>query len=78
MTTRLEGALRREVDIAGEPYTLTLTPEGLKLVRKGRRRGLELAWSALVSGEAALATALNASVALGGPGRQRDDSDDGT
>jgi hypothetical protein len=78
MTTRLEGALRREVDIAGEPYTLTLTPEGLKLVRKGRRRGLELAWSALVSGEAALATALNASVALGGPGRHRDDSDDGT
>lgn len=62
MTTRLDGALRRELDIAGEAYTLTIAPEGLKLVRKGRRKGFELAWSALVSGEAALATALNASL----------------
>jgi hypothetical protein len=41
---------------------LTITPEGLKLVPKGRRKGQELTWSALVSGEAALATALNASL----------------
>ena len=62
MTTRLEGPLRRELEIAGETYTLTIAPDGLKLVRKGRRKGLELAWNALVSGEAALATALNASL----------------
>jgi len=31
-------------------------------VPKGKRNGLELAWKVLVSGEAALATALNASV----------------
>jgi hypothetical protein len=41
---------------------LTITPEGLKLVAKGRRKGQELAWDALVSGEAALAVALNASL----------------
>ena len=41
---------------------LTVSPEGLKLVPKGRRKGQELAWSALVSGEAALAAALNASL----------------
>jgi hypothetical protein len=41
---------------------LTISPEGLKLVPKGKRNGLELAWQALVSGEAALATALNASL----------------
>jgi hypothetical protein len=29
---------------------------------KGRRKGLELAWNDLVTGEAALATALNASL----------------
>ena len=63
MTTRLEGTLKRELVIDGEPYTLTLGPEGLKLVPKGRRKGYELAWSALVSGDAALATALNASLA---------------
>jgi len=34
----------------------------LKLVPKGKRNGMELAWKALISGEAALASALNASV----------------
>lgn len=62
MTTRLQSSLKREITVAGEPYTLTINPEGLKLVRKGRRKGYELAWSALVSGDEALAVALNASI----------------
>ena len=62
MTTRLEGALKREIDIGGEPFTLTMTGEGFLLARKGRRKGLEIRWADLVSGEAALATALNASL----------------
>ena len=62
MTTKLEGSLKREVDVDGALYTLTITPEGLALVPKGRRKGYELAWHALVSGDAALATALNASL----------------
>ena len=41
---------------------LTLSPEGMKLVPKGKRNGLEIAWKDLVSGDAALATALNASL----------------
>jgi len=62
MTTRLQSSLKREITVGGEPYTLTISPEGLKLVRKGRRKGYELAWSALVSGDEALAVALNASL----------------
>ena len=62
MATKLEKALKREVDVDGEAYMLTISPEGLKLVPKGKRKGLELSWKSLVSGEAALATALNASV----------------
>jgi hypothetical protein len=62
MATKLEKPLKREVEIDGNPYMLTITPEGLKLVPKGKRNGLELAWKALVSGDAALATALNASL----------------
>lgn len=62
MTTRLDGALRRELTIKGEPYTLTIEPAGFKLVAKGRRKGFELTWESLISGEAALATALNASI----------------
>jgi len=63
MATKLDKPLRRELAIDGAPYMLTLSPEGLKIVPKGKRKGLELAWKALVSGEAALATALNASLA---------------
>jgi len=62
MTTRLEGPLKRELEIAGTLYTLTITPEGMTLVLKGKRNGFALEWAALVSGEAALATALNASL----------------
>jgi hypothetical protein len=62
MATKLDKALKREIAIGGKPYILTITPEGLKLVPKGKRKGQELAWDALVSGEAALAVALNASL----------------
>jgi hypothetical protein len=62
MATKLEKPLKREVSIEGQPYMLTISPEGLKLVPKGKRNGLELAWKSLVSGDAALATALNASL----------------
>jgi hypothetical protein len=62
MATKLEKPLKREVEIDGKPYMLTISPQGLKLVPKGKRNGLELAWPALVSGDAALATALNASL----------------
>lgn len=58
----LDKPLRREVQIGNESYTLTLDPEGLKLVRKGHRKGLDLRWEDLVSGDAALAAALQASL----------------
>ena len=47
----------------GRAYTLTIDPQRLKLVEKGRRKGIELAWTDLVNGDAALATALQASLA---------------
>ena len=65
MTTKLTQAFKRELDINGEKYTLTVAPEGFKLVLKGKRKGVELAWGALVNGDAALATALNATLGSG-------------
>ena len=62
MATKLDKPLKREVRVDGKPYVLTIDPEGLKLVPKGKRKGHELSWDALVSGEAALAAALNASL----------------
>ncbi|HVI25655.1 MAG TPA: hypothetical protein VM576_05605 [Xanthomonadaceae bacterium] len=60
--TPLDKPLRRELDINGRPWTLTIDPERLKLVEKGRRKGVELAWRDLVNGDAALAVALQASL----------------
>jgi hypothetical protein len=67
MATKLDKPLKREIAIGGKPYMLTLDRDGLKVVPKGRRKGVEIAWKDLVSGEAALAAALNASL-----GRLRD------
>ena len=62
MTTKLNGTLKRELAINGEPYTLTFSEAGFTLTLKGRRKGLDIRWADLVGGDAALATALNASL----------------
>ena len=62
MTTRLDGPLKREITIGGADYTLTITPVGMTLTLKGRRKGFDLEWKDLVSGDAAMAMALNASL----------------
>lgn len=61
--TRLDKLLRREIIIGETAYTLSIDPDGMKLVEKGKRKGLELKWSELVSGDAGLAAALQASLA---------------
>ena len=60
--TPLEKTIKRSLNVGGETYVVTLTPEALKLTRKGRRLGIELKWADLISGESALAIALQASV----------------
>ena len=65
MATKLDKTLKRELEIEGTVYTITLSPQGVKLVPKGKRNGIEVAWKDLVSGQAALAGALNASLEQG-------------
>ena len=65
MTTKLDSPLKRELSLQGKLYTLTISPKGLNLAPKGQRKGYELAWIDLVSGDAALAKALNASLTRG-------------
>jgi len=62
MATRLQKTLKRELQIRDRAYIVAISPLALKLTLKGKRKGLELQWEALVSGDAALAAALNASV----------------
>ena len=63
MATKLVKALKREIDIDGKPYMVTLSPEGLKLTEKGKRLGKELTWKDVLSGDAALSSSLHASLA---------------
>lgn len=60
--TPLDKPLKREILIDESTYTLTVDPQGLKLTEKGRRRGVALLWKDLISGDAALAAALQASL----------------
>jgi len=60
--TKLDKPLKREVRVKKESFVLTIDPEGFRLTKKGRRKGVEIAWEDLVSGEAAMAVALNASL----------------
>jgi len=62
MTTPLEKTIKRALKIKGQEYVVALSPESVKLTLKGRRNGVELKWIDLVSGDAALATALQASL----------------
>jgi hypothetical protein len=63
VVTKLDRALRREVTIRQRAYVVTMDREGIRLTLKGHRKGQELRWDDWVSGEAALAVALNASLA---------------
>jgi len=62
MPTVLDKTLKRALSVKGEAYVLTISPQGFTLIPRGKRKGRVILWSEFVSGEAALATALNASL----------------
>ena len=47
MATKLLKEIRREIEIDGEPFTVTISPSGVKLTRKRFRSGRALSWRAL-------------------------------
>lgn len=51
MATKLNKQLKREIEVDGKPYMVTLSPEGVKLTEKGKRLGREHTWKELVGGE---------------------------
>ncbi len=54
MATKLDKAIKRELVLGDKTYTITIAPDGLKVVEKGKRNGKELSWSSIVSGDATL------------------------
>jgi hypothetical protein len=63
VATVLDKELKRQVTVDGADYTVALDPAGVRLTGKGKRRPeVELRWRDLLSGDAAMAVALNASL----------------
>jgi len=49
MATKLEKTLKREIEIDGTAYMVTIAPEGVKLTQKGYRKGPELTWKQILA-----------------------------
>jgi len=62
MATRLEKTIKRELELDGRLYTVQVGPDGVKVTEKGKRKGQELSWRAIITGDASLAQDLNASL----------------
>ena len=62
MTTRLDKPIKRELEHDGVLYTVTISPEGVRVVEKGKRKGRDVAWATLISGDAELNESLRISV----------------
>ena len=62
MPTKLEKTLKREIQINGEPHIATISPEGVKITKKGFRKGNEITLAAIASGDANLRSDLSMSV----------------
>jgi hypothetical protein len=62
MATKLDKSIKRELDLNGKTYTITIAPDGVKVVEKGKRNGPHVTWSSIVNGDTALNENLNISV----------------
>jgi hypothetical protein len=62
MATKLDKTIKRELELDGKLYTVAISPEGIKVTPKGARKGQEISWTAIISGETELRRDLNASV----------------
>ena len=62
MAVKLEKSIKRELEQEGRLYTVTISPEGVKVVEKGKRNGREISWRAIISGDAQLAEDLKRSI----------------
>lgn len=62
MATRLDKTIKRELELDGKLYTVSLSPEGIKVVPKGGRKGHEISWASLLSGDVELRRDLNMSL----------------
>ena len=62
MATKLDKVLKREIEIDGQSYIAAISPDGVKVTKKGFRKGNEITWRSIISGDANLNEVLRVSV----------------
>lgn len=62
MATKLDKAIKRELTHGDKTYTITIAPDGLKVVEKGKRNGREVSWSSIIGGDGTLSEDLKSSI----------------
>jgi len=65
MATKLNKLLKREIDVDGKPYMVTLSPAGVKLTEKGKRLGREHTWKDLLGADSGSASATESAFGSG-------------
>ena len=75
MATRLDKSIKRELALGGQLYTVSMSPEGVRIVAKGKRKGHEISWETLLSGDAELRRDLNMSLDVYDALRQTEEED---
>jgi hypothetical protein len=61
MATKLDKTIKRELEHQGKLYTVTIAPDGVKVVEKGKRNGPHVSWGSIINGDATLNENLNIS-----------------
>ncbi|HEY8196649.1 MAG TPA: hypothetical protein VIG04_06705 [Gemmatimonadales bacterium] len=72
MATRLNKTIKRELVLDGKVYTVSISPDGVRVVPKGGRKGHEISWASLLSGDVELRRDLNLSLRMYDALRQTD------
>lgn len=62
MATKLDKSIKRELEVSGKLYTITIAPDGVKVVEKGKRNGPHVSWTSIINGDTSLNESLRASV----------------
>ncbi|QAU22836.1 hypothetical protein EO087_01575 [Dyella sp. M7H15-1] len=52
--TPLDKPLKRQIDVEGQPFTVTLDPTGIKITKKAHRNGMEVRWADLIKNDPTL------------------------
>ena len=48
MATKLDKTIKREIELDGQAYMVSITPDGVKLTQKGFRKGKGMSWKTLL------------------------------